>query len=161
MLAGCHGPIEVQPKKEQIDKAVVEVSCQPVSGRAGQRGARRSSLVSRSSLPKSSSSAGIHEAELEEFVQRCAEHAVLTQQHPRTAITIVEQAYEADGSMLATSINAACLALLSAAVAMRHLVVAVGCAVQSDGSLLLDPTSLEEKVTFHWRESCVCIDLRG
>ena len=91
---------------------------------------------------------GIYEAEVEEFVQRCVENAVLTSLHPRTSITIVEQAYEADGSMLATSINAATLALLSAAVAMRHIVVAVSCAVQSDGSLLLDPTLVEENVCF-------------
>jgi ribonuclease PH len=89
---------------------------------------------------------GIYEAELEEYIQSCAENAILTEQHPRTAITITAQAFEADGSLLATAINATCLALLDAAVATRHLVVAVCCAVRCDGTILLDPTKDEEKV---------------
>lgn len=81
-------------------------------------------------------------------MQCCAENAVLTNLHPRTAVSIVQQVYENDGSLLATAINAACLALLDSAISMRHLVVAACCAVHPDGSILLDPTSDEEKVLF-------------
>ena len=83
---------------------------------------------------------------MEEYMQCCAENAILTELHPRTAISISAQSFEADGSLLATAINATCLALLDAAVSMRHLVVAVCCAVRTDGSIILDPTKDEEKV---------------
>ena len=43
------------------------------------------------------------------------------------------------GGMLSTCINAACLALLDACVALKHLVAAVTCAVGADGRILVDP----------------------
>jgi ribonuclease PH len=45
------------------------------------------------------------------------------------------------GGLLSACINAACLALLDACVALKHLVAAVTCAVSTDGLILVDPDS--------------------
>jgi exosome complex component RRP46 len=61
------------------------------------------------------------------------------------------QVYENDGSLLAASVNAVCLALLDAAIPLRHLVVASSCAyTQNDARLLLDPTLQEEQVSWQF-----------
>lgn len=48
--------------------------------------------------------------------------------------------------LLACCLNAACMALVDAGVPMRALFCGVTCALDSDGTLLLDPTAKQEKV---------------
>ncbi|XP_022441290.1 exosome complex component RRP46 isoform X2 [Delphinapterus leucas] len=47
--------------------------------------------------------------------------------------------------LLACCLNAACMALVDAGVPMRALFCGVTCALDSDGTLLLDPTAKQEK----------------
>ena len=49
--------------------------------------------------------------------------------------------------MVATCINAACLALLDASVPLSFLLAAVTVAVTADGELLVDPTLKQAKNT--------------
>lgn len=42
--------------------------------------------------------------------------------------------------LLTCAVNSACLALLNSGVGMRHVVAAVGCAVDEVGNLLLEPS---------------------
>ena len=49
--------------------------------------------------------------------------------------------------LLACCLNAACMALVDAGVPMRALFCGVTCALDSDGTLVLDPTSKREKVS--------------
>lgn len=48
--------------------------------------------------------------------------------------------------LLACCLNAACMALVDAGVPMRALFCGVTCALDSDGTLVLDPTAKQEKV---------------
>lgn len=54
--------------------------------------------------------------------------------------------------LLACCLNAACIALVDAGVPMRALFCGVTCALDSDGTLVLDPTAKQEKVgmTARW-----------
>lgn len=47
--------------------------------------------------------------------------------------------------LLACCLNAACMALVDAGVPMRALFCGVTCALDSDGTLMLDPTAKQEK----------------
>uniref|UniRef100_A0A3Q2HPJ4 Exosome component 5 n=1 Tax=Equus caballus TaxID=9796 RepID=A0A3Q2HPJ4_HORSE len=47
--------------------------------------------------------------------------------------------------LLACCLNAACMALVDAGVPMRSLFCGVTCALDSDGTLMLDPTAKQEK----------------
>lgn len=51
-----------------------------------------------------------------------------------------------DAQLLACCLNAACMALVDAGVPMRALFCGVTCALDSDGNLVLDPTTKQEKV---------------
>lgn len=48
--------------------------------------------------------------------------------------------------LLACCLNAACMALVDAGVPMRALFCGVTCALDSEGTLVLDPTAKQEKV---------------
>lgn len=48
--------------------------------------------------------------------------------------------------LLACCLNAACMALVDAGVPMRALFCGVTCALDSDGTFMLDPTAKQEKV---------------
>jgi exosome complex component RRP46 len=60
------------------------------------------------------------------------------------------------GGLLATCVNAACLALLDACVSLRHLVAAVTCALPADGDgrVLVDP---DQKQLAKSRAHCVFV----
>lgn len=53
---------------------------------------------------------------------------------------------DSDAQLLACCLNAACMALVDAGVPMRALFCGVSCALDSDGNLVLDPTTKQEKV---------------
>merc|ERR1711862_617409 len=110
VIASIYGPAEVLIRKELVDRATVEVSyCNKVG------------------LPSVTNRA--IEAQLREIFQ----FVIVTALHPRTCIRIVVQEVCDSGSLTAASINATCLALLDAAVPLRHTVAAVlACVTNED-----------------------------
>uniref|UniRef100_A0A8J8Y0J7 Exosome complex component RRP46 n=1 Tax=Callithrix jacchus TaxID=9483 RepID=A0A8J8Y0J7_CALJA len=125
VLAGVYGPAEVKVSKEIFNKATLEVILRPKIG-----------------LP------GVAEKSRERLIRNTCEAVVLGTLHPRTSITVVLQVVSDAGSgaqLLACCLNAACMALVDAGVPMRALFCGVTCALDSDGTLVLDPTSKREK----------------
>nr|XP_040134859.1 exosome complex component RRP46 isoform X1 [Ictidomys tridecemlineatus] len=124
VLAGVYGPAEVKVSKEIFNKATLEVILRPKIG-----------------LP------GVAEKSRERLIRNTCEAVVLGALHPRTSITVVLQVVSDAGSaqLLACCLNAACMALVDAGVPMRALFCGVTCALDSDGTLVLDPTAKQEK----------------
>nr|XP_002722356.3 exosome complex component RRP46 [Oryctolagus cuniculus] len=122
VLAGVYGPAEVKVSKEIFNKATLEVILRPKIG-----------------LP------GVAEKNRERMIRNTCEAVVLGALHPRTSITVVLQIVSDAGSLLACCLNAACMALVDAGVPMRALFCGVTCALDSDGTLVLDPTAKQEK----------------
>ncbi|XP_002722356.4 exosome complex component RRP46 isoform X2 [Oryctolagus cuniculus] len=122
VLAGVYGPAEVKVSKEIFNKATLEVILRPKIG-----------------LP------GVAERNRERMIRNTCEAVVLGALHPRTSITVVLQIVSDAGSLLACCLNAACMALVDAGVPMRALFCGVTCALDSDGTLVLDPTAKQEK----------------
>ncbi|KAM9737105.1 exosome complex component RRP46-like [Dama dama] len=122
VLAGVYGPAEVKVSKEIFNKATLEVILRPKTG-----------------LP------GVAEKSRERLIRNTCEAVVLGALHPRTSITVVLQVISDAGSLLACCLNAACMALVDAGVPMRALFCGVTCALDSDGTLMLDPTAKQEK----------------
>jgi len=116
VLAAVYGPCEVKMSKEMLDKATVEVMFRPKVG-----------------LPNCADK--FHERHVRDLLQA----TILVSLHPRSSVTVVLQELEDDGGLLATSINAACLALLDAGVSMRFLVAAVTAVIDRDGNVNLAP----------------------
>uniref|UniRef100_A0A8C3W205 Exosome component 5 n=1 Tax=Catagonus wagneri TaxID=51154 RepID=A0A8C3W205_9CETA len=88
---------------------------------------------------------GVAEKSRERLIRNTCEAVVLGALHPRTSITVVLQVISDAGSLLACCLNAACMALVDAGVPMRALFCGVTCALDSDGTLMLDPTAKQEK----------------
>ncbi|XP_008581518.1 PREDICTED: exosome complex component RRP46 [Galeopterus variegatus] len=122
VLAGVYGPAEVKVSKEIFNKATLEVILRPKIG-----------------LP------GVAEKSRERLIRNTCEAVVLGALHPRTSITVVLQVISDAGSLLACCLNAACMALVDTGVPMRALFCGVTCALDSDGTLVLDPTAKQEK----------------
>uniref|UniRef100_A0A4X1SLK3 Exosome complex component RRP46 n=2 Tax=Sus scrofa TaxID=9823 RepID=A0A4X1SLK3_PIG len=122
VLAGVYGPAEVKVRKEIFNKATLEVILRPKIG-----------------LP------GVAEKSRERLIRNTCEAVVLGALHPRTSITVVLQVISDAGSLLACCLNAACMALVDAGVPMRALFCGVTCALDSDGTFMLDPTAKQEK----------------
>ncbi|XP_029781433.1 exosome complex component RRP46 isoform X2 [Suricata suricatta] len=123
VLAGVYGPAEVKVSKEIFNKATLEVILRPKIG-----------------LP------GVAEKSRERLIRNTCEAVVLGALHPRTSITVVLQVISDAGSLLACCLNAACMALVDAGVPMRALFCGVTCALDSEGTLVLDPTAKQEKL---------------
>ncbi|XP_007536651.1 exosome complex component RRP46 [Erinaceus europaeus] len=122
VLAGVYGPAEVKVSKEIFNKATLEVILRPKIG-----------------LP------GVAEKSRERLIRNTCEAVVLGALHPRTSITMVLQVVSDAGSLLACCLNAACMALVDAGLPMRALFCGVTCALDSEGTLTLDPTAKQEK----------------
>eukprot|EP01114_Cavostelium_apophysatum_P009351 TRINITY_DN22467_c0_g1_i1.p1 TRINITY_DN22467_c0_g1~~TRINITY_DN22467_c0_g1_i1.p1 ORF type:complete len:223 (+),score=16.46 TRINITY_DN22467_c0_g1_i1:65-733(+) len=122
VLVAVYGPMDVNQRKEKIDRAFVDVIYQPQSGMAGYP-----------------------EKEKESYIRNALENSILSTLHPRTGINIIVQVLSEDGSILSTAINGAALALLDAGIAMKSMVGSITCAIGQDGTLLIDPTQQEEE----------------
>ncbi len=120
VLSGVLGPGDVRAAKERPDRATVEVSYRP---RAGQ--------------------SGVEDRARDDFVRSACASAVLASSHPRTVVHVSLQQLEDDGGELACCVNAACLALVDAGVAMRFLFASVTCAITDDGEIVVDPDGKE------------------
>nr|KAF6289901.1 exosome component 5 [Pipistrellus kuhlii] len=88
---------------------------------------------------------GVAEKSRERLIRNTCEAVVLGALHPRTSITIVLQVISDAGSLMACCLNATCMALVDAGVPMQALFCGVTCALDSDGTLVLDPTAKQEK----------------
>lgn len=96
--------------------------------------------------------------EYESVLRHTLEGVILLTLHPRTAIQIVVQVVQQDGSILACAVNAACAALADAGVPMSCMVGASSCVLRRDGVLVVDPDGQEEEAAqavvsaaFHYR----------
>lgn len=117
-----YGPGEVRMNKEILDKATVEAVYKPKVG-----------------LP------GCAEKIFERTLRNTCETFLRAAMHPRSSITMIVQEIQDSGSFLACCVNSCCLALLDASVAMKYLVAAVTCAIDTEGQVILDPTSQREE----------------
>ncbi|XP_005109238.1 exosome complex component RRP46 [Aplysia californica] len=123
VTAVAYGPAEVRMARERIDRATVEVVYKPKVG-----------------LPRPV------DRKKENIIRNTLESAIMGSAHPRSAISVIIQETEDLGSNLACCINAACLALLDAAVGLNFMVAAVASAVMEDGKIVTDPEKkVEEK----------------
>eukprot|EP00095_Tigriopus_kingsejongensis_P008501 snap_masked-scaffold18_size714446-processed-gene-6.27 protein:Tk08501 transcript:snap_masked-scaffold18_size714446-processed-gene-6.27-mRNA-1 annotation:"exosome complex component rrp46" len=116
VMCGVYGPAEVKPHKEKLEGATVEVQWRPPTG-----------------------ASGLAERALESVLRGLVSSSVLTSLHPRTCVHVSLQPLDRDGGELASAVNAACLALIDASVAMRCLFAAVQVARDPAGRLLVDP----------------------
>ncbi len=111
VLCGVHGPAEVRQQTERTDRAAVEVVYRPKAGGSGTR---------------------VKDRAREALVRGVAEAALLLQVHPRTAVHLALQQMDDDGGEAACCLNAACLAMVDAALPMRVLFAAISVAVFLD-----------------------------
>lgn len=139
VVACVYGPTDVRISKEKIDRATVEVMVKPKVGN-----------------PNCASKLK------EEIIRNSIDSSVIGSLHPRTAINVIIQEVQGNGStggsILAASINASCLALLDGGVPMRSMFAAVSCAClkkdetgQMEGEdeedrleVIVDPTEEQE-----------------
>ena len=134
VLVSVQGPIEQRRGGSGEPKGVVEVVCKPAFGRPGPEDIERGTVI-----------------------QAALEAVTMLTLIPGTAITVVVQTLNDDGSLLAASINAAVLAFLDCGVQMSGLVTASTCAMLAPGHIVVDPTAEEEKeapvvVTTAWQK---------
>ncbi|KAJ8904457.1 hypothetical protein NDN08_000974 [Rhodosorus marinus] len=121
VMAAVYGPIECPLKAQLSDRAIVRVDVKGAS-----------STVSRSSKW------------LEKYFRESFEPVIATGMFPRSAIVIALQVMQDDGSVLATGINAGMMALVDAVVPLRSIVCASSVAMNSNHTLVLDPTQAEQ-----------------
>ena len=87
---------------------------------------------------------GIAERAREQRLKHMLEAIVMIELHPRSCVEVVVQEIEDDGALFASAVNASCLAMMDAGVAMRKCAAGAECAAVG-GQLVLDPTAAEEK----------------
>lgn len=119
-VAAVFGPGDVRAAKEKVDRAHVEVAYR---GKAGHL-------------------SGVGDRATDEFIAGAVRAAALTALHPRTAVHVSVQQLEDDGGELAACVNAACLALVDAGVAMRFLFASVTAAI-IENKVVLDASKRE------------------
>ncbi|XP_059158654.1 exosome complex component RRP46-like [Physella acuta] len=121
-IAVTYGPAEVRMVRELIDRATVELIYKPKVGMTSPA-----------------------DRKYETVLKNALDAAIMTSLHPRSSITVIIQETENTGSYLACCINAACMALLDAAVSLKFLLAGVAVAVSQSGQLQLDPTLQQEQ----------------
>jgi exosome complex component RRP41 len=129
VLAAVHGPREATRRSEsEHDQAFLscEFAVAPFAGserrkrRAGDRRLAESAAALRASL----------------------ESVVIARLYPRSEVAVYVLVLQADGGQLAAAVNAACLALIDAGVALRDFVVA-SAVTHISRVTLLDPNATE------------------
>ncbi|XP_058074244.1 exosome complex exonuclease RRP46 homolog [Magnolia sinica] len=122
VLAAVYGPKAGTRKNENPEKASIEVIWKPKTGQIGNA-----------------------EREYEMILKRTLHSICLLTIHPNTTTSVILQVVNDDGALLPCAMNAACAALVDAGIPLKHLAVAVGCGLVESGSVILDPTKLEEQ----------------
>ena len=123
VIAAVYGPMPVSTRQEKIDRATIQVTFTPASGQSGDA-----------------------EKHVAELIRGAVEAIVMSSLHPRTKISVAVQVVRDDGAVLATAINACCLALVNAGIQCNAMMSACAVAIAHNGSVLLDPTAKEEAV---------------
>eukprot|EP00884_Botryococcus_braunii_P015639 jgi/Botrbrau1/2759/Bobra.0164s0038.1 len=124
VVAAVYGPQQTTSWKEHPERAVVDVIFRQASGGTG---------------------AGAEEKRYESMLRKTLEGVVLVGQFPRTLILLVLQVVYDDGGVLASALNAACLALLDAGIPMKHLFVTGTVALTGKDELIVDPDARESQ----------------
>ncbi|XP_039121349.1 LOW QUALITY PROTEIN: exosome complex exonuclease RRP46 homolog [Dioscorea cayenensis subsp. rotundata] len=122
VLAGVYGPKAGTRKGENPELASIEVIWKPKTGQIGKQ-----------------------EKEYEIILRRTLRSICLLTVHPNTTTSVILQVVGDDGALLPCAINASCAALVDAGIPLKHLAVAICCALTEHGSLILDPTKIEEQ----------------
>ncbi|XP_010244440.1 PREDICTED: exosome complex exonuclease RRP46 homolog [Nelumbo nucifera] len=122
VLAAVYGPKAGTRKNENPEKASIEVIWKPKTGQIGKP-----------------------EKEYEMILKRTLQSICLLTVYPNTTTSIIVQVVNDDGSLLPCAINAACAALVDAGIPLKHLSVAICCCLEENGTVVLDPTKLEEQ----------------
>lgn len=118
VIVGVYGPVEASVKVEKIEGAVVQVEI-------------------------SSSTVADGVKELAYLISRTLEPIVVASLHPRCSIKMSFHVVSNDGSLLAVMINAGCMALIHAGIAITGTVTSLSmCMIKGD--IYLDPTLQEE-----------------
>ncbi|XP_043692938.1 exosome complex exonuclease RRP46 homolog isoform X1 [Telopea speciosissima] len=121
VLAAVYGPKTGTRKNENPEKASIEVIWKPRTGQVGKA-----------------------EKEYEMILKRTLQSICVLTINQNTTTTVILQVVNDDGSLLPCAINAACAALVDAGIPVKHLAVAICCGMAGSGSVILDPTKLEE-----------------
>ncbi|KAJ0970787.1 hypothetical protein J5N97_018746 [Dioscorea zingiberensis] len=122
VLAAVYGPKAGTRKGENPEVASIEVIWKPKTGQIGKQ-----------------------EKEYEIILKRTLRSICLLTIHPNTTTSIILQVVGDDGALLPCAINASCAALVDAGIPLKHLAVAICCGLTETGSLILDPTKIEEQ----------------
>ncbi|GLT48204.1 hypothetical protein SLA2020_218440 [Shorea laevis] len=122
VLAAVYGPKAGTKKNENPEKACIEVIWKPKTGQIGKL-----------------------EREYEMILKRTLQSICMLTINPNTTTSVIIQAVNDDGALLPCAINAACAALVDAAIPVKHLAVAICCCLTESGYVILDPTKLEEQ----------------
>mmetsp|Transcript_2040 Transcript_2040/g.2897 ORF Transcript_2040/g.2897 Transcript_2040/m.2897 type:complete len:280 (+) Transcript_2040:24-863(+) len=106
VLVGVYGPKEVpRVRDERIDRAIVRISVDPDKG--------------SSKRPKLK--------QMQEDIKGCVESVLMLHLYPSCEISLIVQVIFDDGSALACAVNACCLALLDAGLALKSTFAASTC----------------------------------
>jgi|EP00979_Chaetoceros_neogracilis_P003069 exosome complex component RRP46 len=140
ILAAVYGPAAPRiPSRERTNEASVGVVF-----KFGTKAASTSADNTSNTHP----GYGANERELERFIGDSLMACIAIDQYPRTVIEVVIQVIKVDGSLVATALNAATLALLDAGIQMKSLPIATTCLVPTNGDVTtefrFDPTAEEE-----------------
>ncbi|KAK7275587.1 hypothetical protein RIF29_16706 [Crotalaria pallida] len=122
VIAAVYGPKAGTKKNENPEKASIEVIWKPKTGQIGKV-----------------------EREYELILKRTLESICIRTINPNTTTSVIVQVVHDDGALLPCAINAACAALVDAAIPLKHLAVAICCSVADSGHIILDPTKHEEE----------------
>ncbi|OVA08571.1 Exoribonuclease [Macleaya cordata] len=115
VLAAVYGPKAGTKKNENPEKASIEVIWKPKTGQIGKA-----------------------EKEYEMILRRTLQSICHLTINPNTTTSIILQ-------LLPCAINAACAALVDAGIPLKHLAVSICCGLSENGSVILDPTKVEEQ----------------
>jgi exosome complex component RRP46 len=138
VLAAVHGPIA--PRQVQHES----------SNSNGGAGALVSVVIKSGNAATTATTTSAYDPEWEAFLTQQLSACVVSENYPRSVISIVLQIVNADGSVLAVALHAAVSALMDAGIEMNWLPTAVTCCCYKDGSgdgdtIRLDPTVEEEQ----------------
>ncbi|KAJ7543930.1 hypothetical protein O6H91_09G058800 [Diphasiastrum complanatum] len=122
VLAAVYGPKSISGRRENPERATIEVIWKPKSGMTGNK-----------------------EKEAELVLRRSLDYIIIATLHPNTGMSIIVQVISDDGALLACAINATTAALVDTGIPLSGLIAAVSCGINKEGDLLLDLTKSEEQ----------------
>ncbi|XP_040154960.1 exosome complex component RRP46 [Anopheles arabiensis] len=123
VMVAANGPAEVKFKNAESENCHLEVQYRSNAGQEDIQHRLMESLIKRS------------------FVR-----VVATPAFCRSAVYIYVQEMTDRGGLLACSINASCLALITSGVELNFTVAAVHCIMTEDGAMILDPDHKQLKL---------------